>query len=86
MEKPDPGIFQHALSRCRHAPARALHVGDLYAIDVVGARRAGLHAVLVDPHDDWRDVDCIRFPDVPALAKAILSARAEPGELSSKEG
>jgi putative hydrolase of the HAD superfamily len=72
-EKPDPAIFRHALARAGVRPERALHVGDLYAVDVVGARRAGLHALLLDPFGDWGDeVDCPRSPDVPALARALL--------------
>jgi HAD superfamily hydrolase (TIGR01509 family) len=75
VEKPDPGIFRHALAQSGRPPQRTLHVGDFYAIDVVGARRAGLAAALVDPHDDWGDVDCMRFPDVTHLARAILAAK-----------
>lgn len=75
VEKPDPGIFRHAVVRSGRAPERTLHVGDLYGIDVVGARGAGLHAALLDPHDDWRGVDCLRFADVTALARAILAAK-----------
>ncbi len=74
-EKPDPEIFRHALAQTGRAAARTLHVGDLYSIDVVGARSAGLHAALLDPHGDWQGVDCPRFPDVVSLARAILSAR-----------
>jgi len=75
VEKPDPEIFRHALARSGCASERTLHVGDLYAIDVVGARRAGLHAALVDPHGDWHGVDCPRFADVTSLASAILAAK-----------
>jgi len=75
IEKPDPGIFHHALRASGCSPERTLHVGDFYAIDVVGARRAGLHAALLDPHGDWADVDCARFRDVPGLARAILAAK-----------
>ncbi len=75
VEKPDPEIFRHALARSGCARERTLHVGDLYAIDVVGARRAGLHAALVDPHGDWHGVDCPRFADVTSLASAILAAK-----------
>ena len=53
------------------APERTLHVGDLYAVDVLGARAAGLHALLLDPHGDWTGVDCDVVTDVPALAAAI---------------
>lgn len=75
-EKPDPAIFRFALERSGRPAARTLHVGDLHAIDVVGARRAGLHAALVDPHGDWTHADCPRWPDVPALARDILAARS----------
>jgi HAD superfamily hydrolase (TIGR01509 family) len=77
VEKPDPKIFHHALAHSARAPGRTLHVGDLYAIDVVGARRAGLHAALVDPHGDWSEVDCERFTDVSSLARAILAAKGK---------
>ena len=40
-----------------------------------GARAAGVHAVLLDPHDDWPEVDCERFPDLGTLADAIVAAR-----------
>jgi putative hydrolase of the HAD superfamily len=70
FEKPDPRIFQHAL--------HTLHVGDLYAADVVGARAAGIHPLLLDPFGDWTDADadCVRLPDLPAVAQAVLGARA----------
>ena len=76
FEKPDPRIFEHALERSGARPETTLHVGDLYAADVAGARAAGVHALLLDPHDDWPPVDCARLPDVPALASAIRAARA----------
>jgi HAD superfamily hydrolase (TIGR01662 family) len=76
-EKPDPAIFRHALERAGSRPERTLHVGDLYAVDVVGARRAGLHALLLDPFDDWADdVDCPRGPDVLTLARALRDGGA----------
>jgi putative hydrolase of the HAD superfamily len=76
FEKPDPRIFQHALAASGARPETTLHVGDLYAADVAGARAAGVHALLLDPHDDWPPVDCARLPDVPALARAVRAARA----------
>ena len=76
FEKPDPRIFAHALERAGAQPSTTLHVGDLYAADVVGARAAGVHALLLDPHDDWPPLDCARLPSVPALAAAIRAARA----------
>lgn len=48
VEKPDPRIFALALERLGAEAASAVYVGDVFAIDVLGARRAGLRAVLVD--------------------------------------
>jgi putative hydrolase of the HAD superfamily len=49
VEKPDPRIFQEGLRRMEMAPHEALYVGDLYPVDVVGARGAGMDALLLDP-------------------------------------
>lgn len=46
-EKPEVKIFQEALRRAQVAPPEALHVGDSYERDVVGAQRAGIQAVLL---------------------------------------
>jgi putative hydrolase of the HAD superfamily len=72
VEKPAPGIFEAALRIANVPPRRVLHVGDLWAADVVGARGVGLHAVLLDPYDDWHDVDCARVADLSALARQLL--------------
>ena len=48
MEKPDRRIFEIALARAAVPPRRAIHVGDDYEADVLGARGAGVDAVLVD--------------------------------------
>ena len=45
--KPDPRIFQHALSALELEPAGALYVGDHCEVDVLGARDAGMAAVLI---------------------------------------
>jgi len=75
FEKPDPRIFAHALELFGSDPARTLHVGDFYAADVAGARAAGVHAVLLDPHGDWGEPDCATARDVPEVADRLLSAR-----------
>ncbi len=49
MEKPDPAIFLEACRRLGIAPGACLYVGDLYPVDYLGATRAGLHGVLLDP-------------------------------------
>lgn len=48
VEKPDPRLFQIALARAGTTAEGAVHVGDDYLADVVGARRAGLQPFLLD--------------------------------------
>ena len=74
-EKPDPKIFEHALAESGAERNRTVHVGDMYYQDVEGARRAGLHGVLLDPFDDWDVSDCVRHRDLLELAQHIAAAR-----------
>lgn len=46
-DKPHPEIFRHALELMDVSPERAIHVGDSYPADVLGARAAGIHPVLM---------------------------------------
>jgi putative hydrolase of the HAD superfamily len=47
VEKPDPRIFHAATVRLGLHPSACAYVGDIYEIDVEGARRAGLHPILI---------------------------------------
>ncbi|MBI2872353.1 MAG: HAD-IA family hydrolase [Chloroflexi bacterium] len=46
--KPDPRIFEVALRKAHTWPSRALHVGDQYNSDVVGAYDVGIRPLLLD--------------------------------------
>ena len=46
--KPDPRAFLITGDRLGVAPDTVLSVGDEFEVDVIGARSAGLHAVLLD--------------------------------------
>jgi HAD superfamily hydrolase (TIGR01509 family) len=72
VEKPDPAIFRAALSALGVAPEEALYVGDLYDVDVVGARAAGIEAVLLVPHAA-AGPECRRVESLVALADDLLS-------------
>jgi putative hydrolase of the HAD superfamily len=67
VEKPHRRIFEIALERARVEPAEAVHVGDLYSVDVLGARAAGIDGILLDPGGYWGARDC---PTVPGLLEA----------------
>ncbi len=67
IDKPDPRIFHLAAERMGVRPADALYVGDIFEIDVEGARAAGMHAVLLDPLWKRDDLDCDRIRAIPDL-------------------
>ncbi len=71
VEKPDPRLFRIALDRAGASGATTAHVGDLYHVDVIGARAAGLRAVLLDPGDLSRDADCPRVRSLDELADRL---------------
>lgn len=73
VEKPDPGIFRIALERMSAAPETAVFVGDVPAVDVVGARAAGLTAVLLDRHDLYATVDVPRLRSIEELPGWLAS-------------
>ena len=45
--KPDQGIFKEALKKANVAPSETIHVGDSVDNDFFGAKRVGIHAVLI---------------------------------------
>jgi putative hydrolase of the HAD superfamily len=73
VEKPDPRIFRIALERAGVTAAEAVYVGDLYSIDVIGARAAGMTAILMDPGACWGSRDCPSVPTALAAVQHVLS-------------
>lgn len=62
VDKPDPKIFLTAVKKAGVSAAEALYIGDQYERDVVGARKAGMRAILIDRHDLFPDItDCPRI-------------------------
>lgn len=58
--KPDPALFELALQRADALGDYTLYVGDTYVQDILGARAAGLHPVLIDRRQllDPATIDC----------------------------
>jgi len=77
IEKPDPRLFEIALERAGADRSRAIFCGDIYQIDVVGARAAGLPVVLLDPTGQYVDADCPRVTSLTAFADGVLSGEFE---------
>jgi FMN phosphatase YigB (HAD superfamily) len=75
IEKPDPRIFELALERSGGRKETTVHVGDLYHVDVVGARAAGIEAVLIDSAGLYAAADCTRVASLTALADEVEAGR-----------
>jgi HAD superfamily hydrolase (TIGR01549 family) len=79
VEKPDPKLFQLALEQTGADAARTVHVGDLYQVDVIGARRANLaDAVLFDVAGLYPDVDCPRVQRLGELTSWLDRRMGKP--------
>jgi putative hydrolase of the HAD superfamily len=77
LEKPDPRIFAHALSQLGCPAANAVHVGDTWEDDILGAREAGMKALWIAPESAAlpAKLDGVaKLADVGALAKRICGA------------
>ena len=73
VEKPDPAIFRIAMERMSIAPETAMFLGDVPAVDVAGARAAGLTAVLLDRHGLYADVEVARLRSIAELPAWIAA-------------
>jgi putative hydrolase of the HAD superfamily len=58
VQKPDPAIFAAALERIHARAEASIYVGDNYWADVIGAQRAGLTPILLDPNRLFPEADC----------------------------
>jgi putative hydrolase of the HAD superfamily len=67
VEKPDARIFELALARCVAQPHQTLFIGDIYEIDVQGARNVGITPLLLDPLGLYGMVDCERIASLAEL-------------------
>jgi HAD superfamily hydrolase (TIGR01549 family) len=77
VEKPDRRFFEIVLERAGASPQTTIHVGDLYHVDVVGARNTGLRPVLMDPNDLYRDYDVERVRSLDDLVKYVAAVNHE---------
>lgn len=84
--KPHPAIFEQALERVGAAPREAVMIGDTPAIDVAGAKAAGMPAVLKRNGDRRRPAgdadhvidDLIELLSLPLMPPAVRRADLAP--------
>lgn len=71
IAKPEPGIFAPALQALGTDPARTLYVGDTVHADVIGATRAGMPVVQLDPLDLHGELPHQRTPGVAEIVSLL---------------
>ncbi len=72
VDKPKPAIFLAALKKAGVNPAQAVHVGDQYQLDVVGARGVGINPLLLDRYDLYPEVnDCPRIHSLTEVTEYV---------------
>ncbi len=72
VEKPNPVIFQTALDALGVSPEEALYIGDLYEVDVLGARAAGIEAVLLTSAEVQPTHPCRTAASIDELVDHLL--------------
>lgn len=65
--KPSREIFDVALDQADAAPSRTIYIGDKPAVDIMGAKKAGMNAILIDRENTFPDTQCFRVRDLNAL-------------------
>jgi FMN phosphatase YigB (HAD superfamily) len=69
--KPDREIFEHALALMGVAADEAWHVGDDATADALGALRAGMGAMLLDPHGLYASLEREGVRRARTLSEAV---------------
>lgn len=74
--KPSPALYDAALERANAVADYALHIGDSYTLDVLGARAVGMTPVLLDRkgHLQQSQVDCLLIHTLTELL-ALLEVK-----------
>lgn len=71
-DKPEAAFFHCALEMAGVSAAEAMHVGDQYPLDIVGARAAGITAVMIDRANMYPEItDCPRIRSLAELPEYL---------------
>lgn len=70
--KPYPEIFREALKRAGVKPNEAIHIGDHYFSDILGAKSVGIQGVLLDRKGSHQSIaDCLKVGDLTQALKLL---------------
>ncbi len=76
-EKPHPEIFRQALGSLNAKAAESLYVGDVYSVDYVGAKKAGMRAVLMDVSGAYEGKQATRVESLEELQRSLADGQWE---------
>ena len=70
--KPETIIFATVLKQVELTASEAIYIGDQYEVDVLGARRAGMKAILIDRYNLASPVkDCLHISNLSDVIKYL---------------
>ena len=67
VKKPDPLIFQLALSRANAVAERSIMIGDSIEADILGAKSVGLHVLHFNAHKEPKHAHCEMIHDLSEI-------------------
>ena len=76
-EKPDARIFQAALRSLDAEAGESIYIGDIYSVDYVGAKEAGLHAALMDLSGTYRGDGLPRLESLAEVEEMLEGASSQ---------
>jgi putative hydrolase of the HAD superfamily len=67
VKKPNPSIFQKALTDANCDPANSVMIGDSHEADILGALQVGMHAIHFAAAGETPHKDCVMIDNLPQL-------------------
>ncbi len=72
--KPNPKIFGYAIMKGGYP---AIHIGDIYELDYIGAKRSYLDAILLDRYDFYPDIKEDKVRDLKEAKNILIKLMEE---------
>lgn len=78
VNKPNPEVFHFALDKSGAKATNSIMIGDDYNVDVRGATKVGMQAILFDPNEDYRkgthDWQVTHMNEIPGMLPWIVKS------------
>ncbi|XP_013887490.1 haloacid dehalogenase-like hydrolase domain-containing protein 3 isoform X3 [Austrofundulus limnaeus] len=78
VAKPSPDIFVQALQRCGTSADNVAHVGDHFVNDYLASGSAGIHGILLDRHNKYKEAEVpqeqriVSLEELPSRLQQIM--------------